>query len=103
MIERESGANKTNISGGEAGPWIPLKVKQKAVNFQFFIYNHILNKFSIINNMNFLLHKLVRTYDTGLPTKDETSETTVQNLYCLLPHIYDSVQLRTCAFLCEII
>ena len=25
--------------------------------------------------------------DTGLPTKDETSETTVQNLNCLFPYI----------------
>ena len=30
---------------------------------------------------------------TGLPTKDETSETTVRNLYLLFPYIYDSLQL----------
>ena len=30
---------------------------------------------------------------TGLPTKDETSETTVWNLYCLFPDIYGSLQL----------
>ena len=28
----------------------------------------------------------------GLPTKDETSETTVQNLHCLFPYIYYSLQ-----------
>ena len=51
--------------------------------------------------MNFLIHKLVRTYNTGLPTKDETSKTIVRNLYCLFPYIYDSLQLKTCVFLCE--
>ena len=30
---------------------------------------------------------------TGLPTKDETLETTVRNLYCLFPYIHDSLQL----------
>ena len=30
---------------------------------------------------------------TGLPTKDETSETTVQNVYCLFSDIQDSLQL----------
>ena len=32
---------------------------------------------------------------TGLPTKNETSETTVRNLYCLFPYIYNSLQLYT--------
>jgi len=36
---------------------------------------------------------------TGLPTKDETSETTVRNLYCLFPYIYDSLQFRHVSFL----
>ena len=40
---------------------------------------------------------------TGLPTKDETSETTVRNIYCLLHNIHDSLQLQTCSFLCQII
>ena len=30
-------------------------------------------------------------YTTGLPTKYETSETTVWNLYCLYPFIHDSL------------
>ena len=33
---------------------------------------------------------------TGLPTKDETSDTTVQHLDCLLSYIQDSQQLWTC-------
>ena len=32
-------------------------------------------------------------YNTGLPTKDETSETTVRDLYFLFPYIHDSLQL----------
>ena len=27
-----------------------------------------------------------------LPTKDEASDTIVQNLYCLFPYIYDALQ-----------
>ena len=30
--------------------------------------------------------------DTGLPTKNETSETTVRNLYCQFPNMHDSLQ-----------
>ena len=30
---------------------------------------------------------------TGLPTKDETSETIVLNIYCLFSYIIDSLQL----------
>ena len=30
---------------------------------------------------------------TGLTTKNETSETTVRNLYCLFPYIYNSLEL----------
>ena len=30
---------------------------------------------------------------TGLPTQDETSETTVQNLYCLFLYTHDTLQL----------
>ena len=30
---------------------------------------------------------------TGLPTKNETSETIVRNLYCLFPYIHGSLQL----------
>ena len=30
---------------------------------------------------------------TGFPTKDQTSETTVGNLFCLFPHIHDSINL----------
>ena len=36
---------------------------------------------------------------TGLPTKDETSETTVQNLHCLFRYIHDSLQLKASSFL----
>ena len=32
--------------------------------------------------------------DTGLPTKNETSETTVRNLYRQFPYIHDSLQLQ---------
>ena len=38
-------------------------------------------------------------FDTGLPTKDETLETTVQNLYCLLTYIHESLQLSTFFFI----
>ena len=31
-------------------------------------------------------------YCTGIPKKDDTSETTVQSLHCLSPYIYDSSQ-----------
>ena len=31
--------------------------------------------------------------DTGLTTNNETSETTLRNLNCLFPYIYDSLQL----------
>ena len=44
--------------------------------------------------------QLLQLY-TGLPTKEETSETTVQNLYCQFLH--DSLQLKTFLFLCQII
>ena len=40
---------------------------------------------------------------TGLPTKDETSKTNVRNVYCLFHNIHDSLQLKTCLFLCQII
>ena len=40
---------------------------------------------------------------TGLPTKDETSETTVRKLNCMFPHIHDALQLWDCVFLCQII
>ena len=33
---------------------------------------------------------------TGLPTKDETLDSIVRNLYCLFPYIYDSLQLYIC-------
>ncbi len=33
------------------------------------------------------------TRTTWLPTKDDTSETTVRNVYCLVSCIYDSLQL----------
>ena len=33
-----------------------------------------------------------------VPTKEETSETTVQNLYCLFLYINDSLQSFTCLF-----
>ena len=36
----------------------------------------------------------------GLPTKDKTSETTVQNFYCPFPYIHDLLQLLTTVFLC---
>ena len=39
---------------------------------------------------------------TGLPTKDETSETTVQNVYYLFPYFYAFLQLKTCFFMCHI-
>ena len=45
------------------------------------------------NNLSFDLDKLKDALCTGLPTKDETSETTVRNLYCLFPYIYDTLQL----------
>ena len=34
----------------------------------------------------------IQPYRVILPTKDETSETIVQNLYCLFPYIHDSLQ-----------
>ena len=37
-----------------------------------------------------------------LPTKDETTETTVDNLYGLFIYIYDYFKLQTCFFLCLI-
>ena len=37
---------------------------------------------------------------TGLPTQDETSETTVQNLYCLFHYIHGL--LLNCFVLCQI-
>jgi len=61
-------------------------------------------------NLNFVPHKIdipsfflyktkfyrfkysVRFRLTGLPTKDETSETTAKKLYCLFPYIYYSLQ-----------
>ena len=39
--------------------------------------------------------RLIKT-DAGLPTKDETSEPIIRNLYRLVPYIYDSLQLKTC-------
>ena len=36
-------------------------------------------------------HKTSYMHDKGLPTTDETLETTVQNLYCLIPNTYDSL------------
>ena len=41
--------------------------------------------------------------DTGLPIKDEISETTVQITYCMFPYIHDFLQLQTCCFICQII
>ena len=38
----------------------------------------------------FLYWKIVILSPKGLPTKNETPETTVQNLYCLFPYIHDS-------------
>ena len=40
---------------------------------------------------------------TGLPTKDETSKTTVLNIYCLFQYINDSLQLYIYFFLCQTI
>ena len=36
----------------------------------------------------------MRNQDTGFPTKDETSETTVQSLYCLFSYIHDSCKCK---------
>ena len=46
---------------------------------------------SIVRNPEHFL--CLKTKSTGLPTKNETSETTVQNLYCLFSYIHDSLQL----------
>ena len=40
-----------------------------------------------------LYNKYIAQIYTGLPTTDETSETTVSNLSCLFPYIHDSLQL----------
>ena len=40
---------------------------------------------------------------TGFPTKDETSRTTVRNIYCLFQYINDSLQLYIYFFLCQTI
>ena len=40
---------------------------------------------------------------TGLPIKNETSETTLQNVYGLIPYIYDIPQLKPCFFRCLMI
>ncbi len=40
-----------------------------------------------------MYNKYIAHIYTGLPTTDETSETTVCNLSCLFPCIHDSLQL----------
>ena len=37
--------------------------------------------------------QLKSNIDTERPTKDVTTETTVQNFYCLFPYIHNSLQL----------
>ena len=49
--------------------------------------------YDLRRHLNSSLLRFRRTYTLGLPTNDETSETTVQNLYCLFSFIYDSLQL----------
>ena len=48
-----------------------------------------------MNSFSLKLQRFTLSYfkDTGIPTKDETSETTVWNSYCLFPYIHDSLQL----------
>ena len=41
----------------------------------------------LFQNMNLFDRSNELPTATGLPTKDETSETTVQNLYCLFSYI----------------
>ena len=44
-------------------------------------------------NINHALRVLYTKESTWLPTKDETSETSVQNLSGLFPYIHDCLQL----------
>ena len=54
--------------------------------------NSFCTKFCIL--LNKYLVFLINKFDyTGLRKRDETSETTVRNLYCLFPFIHDSPQL----------
>ena len=46
----------------------------------------------------FSFNMINKIYYTEIPTKDETSKTTVQNLYCLFTYFHDILQLYTYFF-----
>jgi len=59
--------------------------------------------FSWYFKLSFCSKHKTHKYDTGLPTKDGTPETTVRNLLSLVSYITGFKLLLTCVFLCQII
>ena len=75
---------------------MPLKSPFKMFLKICFINTNIIVKLNMLNcSVNYtVLHctvlQLIAVLYTGLPTKDETSETIVRNLHCLFPYIHNS-------------
>ena len=70
--------------------------------FIYFTYSFF-NQCDLILYHMFSFNMINKIYYTEIPTKDETSKTTVQNLYCLFTYFHDILQLYTYIFLTNIL